>query len=55
MDAGHHGVAKSAATKAISAWHLQVGCQLPLYGAREAIPYAGAPQIQDAESLKVRC
>jgi hypothetical protein len=38
MVAGHRGVAKSAATKAISAWHFQVGCQLPLYGAWEAIP-----------------
>jgi hypothetical protein len=55
MVAGHRGVAKSAATKAISAWHFQVGCQLPLYGAWEAIPYAGAPEIQDAEGLEVRC
>ena len=39
MVAGHRGVAKSAATKAISAWHFQVGCQLLLYGAREAITY----------------
>jgi hypothetical protein len=55
MVAGHRGVAKSAATKAISAWPFQVGCQLLLYGAWEAITYAGAPEIQDAEGLEVRC
>ena len=55
MVAGHPGVAKSAAANAISAWHFQVGCQLPLYDAWEAIPYAGAPKIQDAEGPEMRC
>jgi hypothetical protein len=54
MEAGHRG-GQISRDEAIPAWHFQVGCQLPLYGAREAIPYAGAPQIQDAEGLEVRC
>lgn len=55
MVAGHRGAAKSAATKAISAWHFQAGCQLPLYGAWEAIPYAGASKFRMLKALEMRC
>jgi hypothetical protein len=38
--------------RGLSAWHFPVGCQLLLYGAWEAIPYAGGRKFRMLKASK---